>query len=100
MGLRTFFKATHRNLHALEKVVNDYHMEDKFNALNHETEMYNRQGRLFSSGVLACPAPHMKCNLCGKECKKFFNDENKNVDCACRHKGFQTNQADFGVTRG
>jgi len=99
MGLRTFFKATHKNLHALEKTVADYHMEGKFYAMNHETEMYNSQGRLFSSGVLACPAPHTKCNLCGKECKKFFNDENKKVDCACRHMGYPSTEL-LGITRG
>ena len=92
VSLHSFFKTTHRNLHALEKVVAEYRKEDKFSLMNHESEMYNHVGRSFVSGVIGCPEnEHIQCNLCGKICKKFFNDENKKVDCVCRHHGLPPN---------
>ena len=70
----------------MEKVVADYHKEDKFDLLNYESEMYSdrSKGRLHS-GVVDCTEKEgIKCNLCGAGCKKYHGDPKQNIDCSCR----------------
>ena len=82
-------------MHALEKVVAEYRKEDTFDLMNHESKMYHHLRRSFDSGVIGCPEnENINCNLCGKICKKYFDDENKKDDCVCRHHGLPFNSTE------
>ena len=57
--------------------------------------MYHHLRRSFDSGVIGCPEnENINCNLCGKICKKYFDDENKKDDCVCRHHGLPFNSTE------